>query len=186
MNVEHLTILFLVIAFCLIHIYFFYSRFKFVKPNKILILYGVLNTKNKEDYKVYTKGQVFVIPMLEQYYELETDKYNFCQDFMSYDTILNNIKIYYNIVSKPDVRKLDKLLKNYFKKSKFDLINEINSILRKAIIKVIETKEYTNISKKIILKEITQTIKINLVENGFEDPSFNNVFIELHKNRYEV
>ena len=62
-----------VIILFIIQIFFAYSRYKKYRPGKTLIVTGKVSADPKEKLKIYSRGSIFVWPVIQDYFYISHD-----------------------------------------------------------------------------------------------------------------
>jgi len=179
MTTQVLILIGFVIIVFIIQCILFVNQYKRGSLDKALIVYGKLSPKDLEPYKILTSGAVFVFPVLQNFYFLDLDIYKCDLDFKVMDKNERSILFETSIVVRPDTKRLNIIVDNFFNKDKH-FINEylVNTIQRK-VKDIVKSKRMELEKDDLIIEEIEIVITKFIFDNGFRLVDEMNVFYKL-------
>lgn len=165
----------------LVQMLFFISRYKRVDKNQVLVLTGKVSTNPNEKFKIVTHGAVFVWPVLQNFYYLDTGIKLFNGELKTIDS--NNILLKANIHFNCSLINSQAEIAKFIKSGVDSIDSENNFILNTAldvVKKYLKTLDWNNSrpTKMEIENIIFTRLEEKLIEYGVKLHTLNEIVIE--------
>lgn len=155
------------------------SRYKLPTIAEAIIVYGKIDPKDIDKFKIHTKGGVFIWPVIQKFYKLQLDEYKFSGKFNAKDTAGREITVTIDTQCKPDLNKLDVLVHENFLKSKAEIQKKIAEqivFLVKHKMPELHMSDEVKRMNKRIFREVITDINSLLIQQGFNKSNPTNIF----------
>jgi len=152
----------------LIQLLFFLSRFKRVKPDTVLIVYGKVDPDNKEEFKIYHSGGVFVWPVIQKYEFLHTGNYTLRTEFSIASH--GHLKVEIRTVIKPDLSQVSGFVKKHFALSKSEIESQTTALIKLRSEDFLQSRSYDQSDRSELLALLRLELETMLLQQGFKAP----------------
>jgi hypothetical protein len=165
----------------------FKISYKIPSDQNAIVVYGKLDPKNQEKFRIYDKGGIFVWPVIQKFYKLYLGDYKLNDEFITVDKNNVNINLSLEAHFLPDLNKLEMITDIHFQKTKEQIESTILRHIKKEFHNESSMHQLnnqdirSNPEFRAYVKILKSKVNLILKDNGFEEANFCNIALN-HNN----